>query len=100
MNEIKFSHKYKKLKNPDGSIVEKVKLLDVWFVNLESISKQFINFDTDDGLFQLPEKGNYMALIFLKPSGSDLCITLRSFRPEKFKHYRSKIGEEFQIIFV
>lgn len=99
MNQIKFSHKYKKLKNLDGSIVNKLKLLDVWPITLESISKQFINFDTDDGLYQLPEKGNYMVIVFLKPSGLDLCITIRSFRQEKFKYYKSKIGEEFDIIF-
>lgn len=97
---IKFSHKYPKLISHDGNICEMAKLLDVININIENLSNCFLNYDTANGLFGLPRKGDYMMLIFLKDGKlfhDNLFTTLRRRTPEKEKFYRESIGTWFDI---
>ena len=94
---IKFSHKYKKLGIGNGGYCIKAKLLDVVNVKIENMSAEFLRYDTDDGLFELPNMGDYMMLIFLKDDVSDrkanIFTTLRRKTEEKEIYYRSKIEQ-------
>jgi len=99
---IKFTHAYRKLNNAEGVPVKRARLLDVVEVNLNSLSKSFIAYDTDNGLYALPKSGDYLMLIFLKPFG-DLFTTLRpTYSPKpmlsKREYYRRLIGREFEIV--
>ena len=98
---IKFSHPYSKLIKHDNEYCNRVKLIEVINIKLEDLSKQFIDYDTDGGLFNLPKKGDYMMLVFSK----DICrqnifTTLRRRTPEKEKYYRSLIGQWLEVEFV
>uniref|UniRef100_A0A6H1ZS64 Uncharacterized protein n=1 Tax=viral metagenome TaxID=1070528 RepID=A0A6H1ZS64_9ZZZZ len=100
MNTIKFSHPYKKLEvlgfhNEIGRIT-RATLLDVLYVQLESLSQKFLNYDTDNGKYKLPKRGLYLLLLFAK-NEHDLFTTLRRCTPEKERYYRSKIGETFAV---
>jgi hypothetical protein len=104
---IKFSHGYTKLLNAFVPH-ENAKLLEVLTVNLEELSTHFLDYDTDDGTFQLPESGKFLCLLFLKPktdgsynvsdyAAANLFTTLRRWTPAKETYYRSLIGENFAI---
>lgn len=100
---IKFSHEYQKLGlvGDDGDQVKRAVLLEVIFVKMESLSPQFLNYDTDFGKYQLPKSGDYMLLIFqafddLKPLG--LFTTLRRWTQGKDFYYRSLIGQLFDVV--
>ncbi len=101
---IKFSHYYKKLINlgmhNEISYPCKVTLLDVIPVNLEDLSKEFKDYDTDYGAYKLPAKGKYLMLIFRK-SDNDIFTTLRAVYSskglDKVKYYRDAIGKEFDV---
>jgi hypothetical protein len=101
---IKFSHKYSKLytgRAEGENFCKNILLLDVMNIKLEERSKEFLDYDTDDGLFKLPKKGDYMMLIFRKTDmifGSNLMTTLRRWTPEKEKYYRDAIGKWFNVI--
>ena len=100
--KIKFSHIYQKLLDQHNDCIESALLLDVQIVNLENISQEFLNYDTDNGEYKLPERGKYIMLFFLKPRedyvcSSDLFTTLRSWTDEKEKYYQSLIGKNFEI---
>ncbi len=100
MNKIKFSHNYKKISDTNFCI-----LLDVIEVNLEDLSKKFLDYDTDD-VYKLPKKGKYLMLIFQKEyiyinninKVNNIFTTLRRYIPEKSQYYKSKIGEIFEVI--
>jgi hypothetical protein len=103
MNSIKFSHTYQKLLDSHNDVIETAILLHVQWINLADLSVDFINYDTDNGKYKLPEKGSYLMLIFLKPhedyiTDLNLFTTLRRQTPEKEKYYLSKIGQQFKII--
>ena len=96
-HSIKFSHLYDKLKmacgpHPNGQICW---LLDVIPVHLENLSKAFIEFDTDNGKYPLPKKGQYLLLLFKGPLG--IFPTLRRWTPAKEKYYREQITYNFTI---
>ena len=95
--KIKFSHKYAKLEDFGNDIQKMAKLLEVVNVNLENLSEDFKNYDTDHGIYQLPNKGDYMMLIFFKNKMSGLFTTLRRRTEEKEKYYRGAIGLWFDI---
>jgi len=101
MNSIKFSHEYAKLQDTqehDESLLtmaKRIVLLEVIVVNLEDLNHHFLNYDTDFGVYKLPDKGKYMLLLFQKNNG--LMPTLRRWTPEKEIYYKSKIGEEFDV---
>lgn len=100
--KIKFSHKYSKLCT-GNNFCKNLFLLDVVNIKLEEMSKCFIEYDTDEGLFQLPGKGDYMMLLFMKDNtscGTNLMTTLRRRTPDKEKYYRSLIGQWLEVEFV
>lgn len=80
---------------------EKIFLLDVIIINLENLSEDFIQYDTDDGMFSLPKKGEYMMLVFAKDRyNQNIMTTLRRRTPDKEKYYRENIGQWFNVEFV
>jgi hypothetical protein len=97
---IKFSHNYEKLKmhGMHGEILYPTVsvLLDVLNVNLETISAHFLDYDTDNGKYELPKSGPYLMLIFQKPD-KNIFTTLRRFTTDKLLYYRSHIGHTFQV---
>lgn len=98
--KIKFSHKYTKLLTDSGEVVKSAKLLQVIEIELDEMSKEFLAYDTDNGLYDLPKKGTFLMLIFQKSSGNHLFTTLRRFTPEKFNYYHRSIGQVFNVEFV
>lgn len=93
--KIKFSHNYKKIAG-----VTKAKLIEVINVNLQNLSQEFLAYDTE-GIYKLPETGNYMILIFHKESDtnidSNIFTTIRRRTDEKEKYYRENIGKIFTL---
>jgi len=89
--KIKFSHNYKKLNNEKSA-----ELRDVIIINLERQAKSFLEYDTE-GIYNLPEKGTYIALIFLGKNGT-LFTTLRRYTPMKYKYYVSHLNDFFEIL--
>ncbi|MBE7413393.1 MAG: hypothetical protein HS129_15255 [Leptospiraceae bacterium] len=108
MNKIKFSHTYMKLFEYDEIPVKEAQLLEVLNIELEKLSGYFITYDTifwDEGemhpdLYPLPEKGDYLLLIFEKISAPnrDIFTTLRRYTQEKEKYYRDSIGKVFDVV--
>ena len=103
MKSIKFSHIYTKLLDEHNDVIEYATLIDVRRVELSGLHQKFKDYDTDHGLYQLPGKGNYLMLVFLKPPDSDgtcaanLFTTLRRSTTEKDLYYYGAIGETFTI---
>jgi hypothetical protein len=91
---IKFSHRYPKLVS-SGAIDGYAVLLDVIPVNLEELSKPFLDYDTDYGRYELPKKGRY--LLLLLESGRGLFTTIRRQTPQKESYYRGLIDETFEV---
>lgn len=111
MPAIKFNHRYRKLLLPDGSIPKKLKLLEVLPINLADLSEEFLAYDTDNGLYNLPKQAAYLILIFLKMplaamltdlTSFDVLTTLRRDTPGhgKLVYYRKRIGEVFDVEFI
>ena len=99
MPQIKFSHKYQKLLNSHNDVIETATLLQVIPVNLEDLSQYFLDYDTDKGTYELPKRGKYLMLIFLKEhTDLNLFTTLRRFTPEKFCFYSRNVGKVFQVM--
>lgn len=99
MSKIKFSQRYSKLMTGNG-FCKKLYLLDVINIKLEDLSESFLDYDTDEGTFELPKKGDYMMLLFKKDTTTHLMTTLRRRTPEKEKYYRSLIGQWLEVEFV
>jgi hypothetical protein len=103
MKTIKFSHIYTKLLDEHNDVIEYATLIDVHHVDLVNIHQKFKDYDTDNGLSQLPPKGIYLMLTFLKPPESDgtsaanLFTTLRRSTVSTDKYYYGAIGEAFLI---
>jgi hypothetical protein len=103
MKTIKFSHIYTKLLDEHNDVIEYATLIDVRHVELQSLHQKFKDYDTDNGLYQLPAKGVYLVLTFLKPPESEgtcaanLFTTLRRSTVSKDKYYYDAIGETFLI---
>lgn len=97
MPAIKFSHRYKKLDLAIGSSRPVARLLDVIRVDVKDLSKTFLDFDTDNGLYKMPKSGPFLLLIFLGPRG--IFPTLRrTWPPNKEGYYRKNIGQEFDVV--
>jgi len=80
-------------------ITHSARLIEVLNIKLESLSKDFLDYDTDWGKYPLPQKGDYLMLIFQKPEseGTDLFTTLRRQTPQKEEYYRNQIGKTFGV---
>ena len=97
---INFSHFYPKLATLRGREIVPItqaRLLQTFVVDLADLSAEFLDYDTAAGTYQLPTKGKFLLLIFLKPGGVDLFTTLRRWTPEKERFYTQKTGEIFYI---
>lgn len=95
MPKIKFSHNYAKLDGVDSE--NGATLLEVITVKLEECSEGFLRYDTDDGKYQLPKKGDFLMLIFKKGNSSNVFTTLRRSTPQKEQYYREQIGRLFEV---
>lgn len=91
--QIKFSHDYLKLEGAKFA-----RLLQIIPIKLEDLSPQFLDYDTDHGLFQLPKKGDYLMLIFNHEGTWSLFTTIRRNTPEKLSYYQDSVGEVFEIV--
>lgn len=91
---IKFSRKFAKIRG-----VREAKLLAVLPVTLESLPIDFLEYDTDGGLYErLPPRGAYLMLIFSKgDSRENLFTTLRRETDEKRRYYKNQIGKKFEV---
>lgn len=104
--KIKFSHLYLKLREEGKPYpVKHATLLQVIPVEISTLSKEFINYDTDYGKYKLPFQGQYLMLIFQKHSG-DLFTTLRSQfsynklshkTENKYNYYAALVGRQFTV---
>lgn len=94
--QIKFSHKYPKLSIGMDFYIERAKLLDVLPVELKSLSKDFLDYDTGEGMYKFGEGNvNMNILIFL----SDQNILFTTIRPvSSTGFYRSGIGKMFDVL--
>lgn len=103
---IKFSHLYTKLRDGVNPYpVKHATLLQVVLVDTSTLSKEFINYDTDFGKYKLPYNSWYLMLIFQKHNG-DLFTTMRSqFRynkvtnkqENKLAYYQALVGRQFKV---
>ncbi len=75
MPKIYFSHSYDKLKYENGRLCLSAKLIEAIPVNLQDLSGEFLDYDTE-GLFPLPKSGRYILLLFFKRKGN-IFSTLR-----------------------
>lgn len=101
MAKIKFSHAYTKLLH-EGEPVKEAKLLLVVQVRIEDIteSKDFLNYDTDNGKYNLMYSSLYAMLLFQKPSG-DVFTTVRPAYGRygnKYEYYKKFIGQVFDVV--
>lgn len=83
----------------DAEFCKKLFLLEVVNIKLEDLSESFLDYDTDEGTYKLPKKGEYMMLIFKKDTTTHLMTTLRRRTADKEKYYRSAIGKWFDVIY-
>jgi hypothetical protein len=98
MYKIHFIHPYKKL----GSLIHpfKARLLQVIKIDLKDLSEEFRSYDTDSGLYKLPDAGPYILLIFSKVCDTPPFIftTCRAYTSEKLKFYQSSTGRTFDVL--
>ena len=96
--KINFCRYYQKIQ---GIAYHWATLLEVIPVSLESLSKPFLDYDTDNGSYKLPDHGDYLLLIFsVKTTPENLpriFTTLRRSTSEKKNFYERNIGNKFQI---
>lgn len=93
MITIKFSHKYKKM----PPVLTGTYIKDIAIIDYKDLTPEEIKLDTEtvDGQFyELPKT----RLIWIKLwSEFGEWGTLRRYTPEKYKYYRSHVGEEVRI---
>lgn len=99
MKTIKFSHPYKKLLDENNHIVKTAKLLVVSKIRIELFPSCFLDYDTENGLYELPKKGQFIIMFFLKPGekSSNIFSTIRRYTEQKYSYYWKAISEEFKI---
>ena len=96
-NKVKFNTVYTKLINPRTRIrYTYAKLLEVIPYHYEDLSLSFRLYDTANSDYILLRSGRCIILIFQTKSG--IFTTLRTLTAYKLKFYRSRIGENFEII--
>lgn len=102
MPTIKFSQAYTKLlSNINGKIISSALLVDVRPVLYETLHKEFIDYDTDNGKYSDQKRGEFLMLIFLKAETyhepANLFTTLRRKTLQKELYYSAMIGQTFKI---
>ena len=97
INKIKFNTVYTKLINPRSHIrYTHAKLLEAIPYHFEDLSLAFRGYDTANTDYVLLNSGECIILIFQAKHG--IFTTLRKLTTSKLKFYRSRIGEDFEII--
>jgi len=97
MNKIIFSHEYKKHENVN--LEETCRLLEVFVKEFKDMHGSFIEYDT---AFSNSYKnynlgpGKYLVLLFIDSDGIPF-TTIRSYNPEKEKHYTKNRGNYFSV---
>ena len=101
---IKFSHKYDKVLNEKGECITNAKLLQILYISdISKLSQEFIDYDTGNGMYKLPEKGPVILLIFLKPKtgkARNLFTTVRLYEKSKWFYYKKLVGQILNVEFV
>lgn len=99
MNKINFNHSYEKL-NVCG---DKAWLLQILRIHYNELSKDMKMYDTKwygintVGYYTIP-KTDLILLIFQSIDTHSIFTTIRRWTPNKFKYYKSKEGEIFEIV--
>ncbi len=95
MSKIKFSHRYTKMPYRDKAV-----LLQVFKCHYKELSKVFISYDTEilnaSEFYVLP-KTDLLVLLLIADDGR-VFTTVRRWIPKKEEYYRSKMGQEFDIV--
>ena len=95
MNAIKFSHDYPKLHGQTSAT-----LLAVLPLRIDrDTPRELLEYDTkyDGGYFPLPT-GDYIQLVFLGNLRIPFCTIRRAWPQSKVDYYKSKIGEQFEVM--
>jgi len=100
MLKIKFTHKYKKIRNNWGKPIKAALLLHVFAINLSEIKQSFRDYDTD-GKYPLGEEGPFLCLLFQKlpftNNVSNCFTTIRRATVDKMVYYEEYVGQVFNI---
>ena len=94
MITIKFSYQYTKMPPDTKNTV----LVDVELINLEDLSKDFLEKDTEivgGGHYSLPPRGKFM-ILWLDTNGH-MWQTIRRWTPAKERYYRKHVMENVNI---
>lgn len=95
MSVIKFSHNYPKLHGQASA-----ELLAVRPIRIDkNTPRELLEYDTkyDGGYYKLAT-GDYIQLIFLGNLRIPFCTIRRAYPPSKVEYYKSKIGEQFEVM--
>jgi len=98
MKEIKFSHRYAKLKDIENG--DQAWLLEVFESRTESLSQSFISYDTlkENGEYYALPRGRILILLFKEKERGTLFTTIRRHREKKADYYTRSRGELFEVI--
>jgi hypothetical protein len=99
-NKIRFSHNYYKL---PLAMPFKAVLMQCVKIEESEISNCFRDYDTrfKDGSYPLPEGENILLIfrtVYMQFDGYLLFTTIRRYTPQKWDYYKSKEGEEFEVV--
>lgn len=95
MSVIKFSHDYPKLHGQTSA-----ELLAVRPIRIDkNTPRELLEYDTayDGGHYKLAT-GDYIQLIFLGNLRIPFCTIRKAYPPSKVEYYKSKIGEQFEVM--
>ena len=95
MNAIKFSHDYPKLHGQTSA-----ELLAVRPIRIDrNTPQELLEYDTkyDGGYYKLAT-GDYIQLVFLGNLRIPFCTIRKAYPPSKVEYYKSKIGEQFEVM--
>jgi len=111
--KITFSHRYEKMPFTTPHVL--VRLFNISRVKLEELPQAFLEWDTrywNKGKvehYELPTKGDFLLLLFGYKRGEQsddasnklpmwsTFTTIRRWRENKEKYYRSKVGADFEV---
>lgn len=90
MPQIRLNRQYNKLAGAQFA-----RLLDVRIVSKTGLSKELIEYDTDNQ-YELPD-GMLIMLLF-SPHRTHLFTTFRRYSMEKYNKYTSQVGKKFRVV--
>ena len=101
MNEIKFSHIYRKF--PDNWDTTEFKLIHVFTEDTSTFKESMLAYDTeywnddDSDILRYPLPKGKVLVLFFQGEPNVVFTTIRRLTPEKEKYYKSKVGEKYRI---